>query len=90
MIWQLIISPGAERDFNTHPKPEKQRIKDDLYARADKIQPRRDLKKLKGNRDLPIYSLSVGQYRVILSLNNDVMVIFVIEMGKRSSIYRKY
>ena len=85
MIWQLIISPGAERDFNTLPKPDKQRIKDDLYARADRIQPRRDLKKLKGNRYLPIYSLIVSQYHIILSLNNDVMVIFVIEMGKRNS-----
>jgi len=77
MIWQIFISPGAERDFNTLPKPDKQRIKDDLYALADELQPRRHLKKLKGKRDLPIYSLRVGQYRVILSLNNDVMVMIM-------------
>ncbi len=32
MIWQLAITPGAERDFKQLPKPDQQWIKDDLYA----------------------------------------------------------
>lgn len=43
--------------------------------------------KLKG---IELYRLRVGDYRVIMSIENKKMVIFVLEIGHRSSIYRKY
>ncbi|MBA7475182.1 hypothetical protein ES707_10548 [subsurface metagenome] len=90
MTWRLVITPGAERDFANLNRSDRQRIKDELYALAQEPQPRKHLKKLKGNRDLPLYSLRVGRYRVILIIEDDVLVIFVIEIGNRSSVYRKY
>ncbi len=88
MTWRLVIAPGAEHDFANLDRADKQWIKDELYALAD--EPRKHLKKLKGNRDLPLYSLRVGRYRVILIIEDDVLVIFVIEIGNRSSVYRNY
>ncbi|WP_298667660.1 type II toxin-antitoxin system RelE/ParE family toxin [uncultured Methanofollis sp.] len=90
MIWRLIILPGAEREFDKIPDPDAQRIKDELYALADEPHPQSHVKKLKGHQSSPVYSLRVGQYRVILSIDGDIMVIFVIEIGNRSKIYRKY
>lgn len=90
MIWQIAITPAAERDFKQLPKNAARRIKDELYALADELHPTTYVKKLKGHHDIPLYSLRVGQYRVILSIENDVMVIFVIEIGNRRNIYRKY
>ncbi len=90
MIWRLVISPGAERDFKKLSKPEQQQIKDELYALADEPYPRSQVKRLKGHRDLPLYSLRAGRYRVIVAIEDDVMVIFVIEVGDRSTVYRKY
>ena len=90
MIWRLIILPGAERDFNKIPDPDAQRIKDELYAPADEPHPQSHVKKLKGHQSTPVYSLRVGQYRVILVIEGNTMVITVIEVGNRSKIYRKY
>ncbi len=89
MIWRLIILPGAERDFNKLPDPDARQITDELYALADEPYPRSHVKKLKGHQSSPLYSLRVGQYRVILAIEDNVMVIIVIEIGNRSRIYRK-
>jgi len=45
------------------------------------------VKKLKG---FDLYRLRVGDYRVIMSIESNKMIIFVLEAGHRSVIYRKY
>jgi mRNA interferase RelE/StbE len=45
------------------------------------------VKRLTGSK---LFSLRVGDYRVILSIENKIMLIFVLEIGHRSKIYRKY
>jgi mRNA interferase RelE/StbE len=57
------------------------RIKEDPYS---------SVKKLKGPKRSPLYSLRIGDYRAILSIEDDRLVVFVLEIGHRSSIYRKY
>ncbi|MCC7565521.1 MAG: type II toxin-antitoxin system RelE/ParE family toxin [Methanomicrobiaceae archaeon] len=84
------MAPRAERDFSHLNKPDKIRIRDELSALAGEAQPGRRLRKLKEVRDLPLSSLRVGHYRVILIIEDDTMVIVVIEIGDRSSIYRKH
>jgi len=44
------------------------------------------VKKLKG---VPLYSLRVGKYRVILVIEYKKLVIFVIEVEHRKKVYRK-
>lgn len=52
--------------------------------------PHSHVKKLEGHQSIPVYSHRVGQYRVILTIEDDVMVIFVIEAGSRSRVHRTY
>ncbi|WP_342770768.1 MULTISPECIES: type II toxin-antitoxin system RelE/ParE family toxin [unclassified Methanoculleus] len=82
--------PGAERKLNQIPDPDAQRIKDELYALADEPFPRLYAKKLKGHQNSPLYSFRVGQYRIILVFENNMMIITVIDIGNRSKVYRKY
>jgi mRNA interferase RelE/StbE len=37
-----------------------------------------------------LYRLRVGDYRVIISIERKKMIVFVLEVGHRSVIYRKY
>jgi len=49
------------------------------------------VKKLKTNHHVPLYSLRVGrEYRCILTILDQELVVFVIEAGHRSTVYRKY
>jgi mRNA interferase RelE/StbE len=45
------------------------------------------VKRLKG---LPFYSLRVGDYRVIMSIDDKNFVVFVLEVGHRRKIYKKF
>lgn len=90
MIWRLILMPAAERDLNKIPDPDARRIKEELYALADEPYPRFHVKKLKGHQSSPLHSLRVGQYRLILAIEDNVMVITVIEIGNRNNVYRRY
>jgi mRNA interferase RelE/StbE len=55
-----------------------------------KADPHSFAKKLKGSKKAPLYSLRIGDYRAILSIEDDRLIVFVLEVGHRSTIYRKY
>lgn len=82
--------PGAERKLNKIPDPDATRIKDELCALADEPYPRLHVKKLREHPNSPLYSHHMGQYRIVLAIEGNVMAITVIEVGDRSKCYRKY
>nr|WP_317136786.1 type II toxin-antitoxin system RelE/ParE family toxin [Methanoplanus sp. FWC-SCC4] len=61
-----------------------------LKALSSEKNPKIHVKKLKGNKNPPFYSLRVGIYRVILNIEDNIMIIHVIEAGHRNKIYRDY
>ncbi|ABD41597.1 conserved hypothetical protein [Methanospirillum hungatei JF-1] len=38
----------------------------------------------------PLYKLRIGEYRAIMAIRNNEMVILVVDIGHRKIIYRKY
>jgi mRNA interferase RelE/StbE len=53
-------------------------ISEDPFAHVQKL------------RGFDLYRLRVGDYRVIISIERKKMVVFVLEVGHRSVVYRKY
>lgn len=52
-----------------------------------RIRPYPHVKRLVGS---PYFRLRAGDYRVILDIQKNKLVIFVIEVGHRKNIYRKF
>lgn len=52
-----------------------------------KENPFQFVKKLKG---FNLYRLRVGDYRVIMSIENNKMIIFVLSVGRRKKIYKRF
>jgi mRNA interferase RelE/StbE len=52
-----------------------------------RIRPYPHVKKLIGS---PYFILRVGEYRIILDIKEDKLIIFIIELGHRKNIYKKY
>ena len=50
-----------------------------------KIRPHHFVKSLAGSK---FYSLRVGDYRIILDIQNKKLIIFVVELGPRKNIYK--
>lgn len=95
MIGRVVFTPAAERDLRRLPGADEQRITDEMVYLAEEPYLYTYVKKLKGHQSTPIYSYwvgqyRVGQYRVILTIEGDIMVIFVIEIGHQNNVCRKY
>jgi mRNA interferase RelE/StbE len=66
------------------------RIVKAIDALCEVEDPKRYIKKLKGSFGVPLYSFRVGDYRVILNVSEDVLAIYVVDVGDRSAVYRNY
>jgi mRNA interferase RelE/StbE len=88
MTFSVIYTARARKDLKQLPLEIAKKciltiskIKDDPFS---------FVKKLKGSKQAPLYSLRISEYRAIISIQEDRLIVFVLEIGHRSSIYRKY
>jgi mRNA interferase RelE/StbE len=88
MTFSVIYTSRARKDLKQLPLEIARnsirsilKIKDNPFA---------FVKKLKGSKQAPLYSLRIGDYRAIMSIQDDRLIAFVLEIGHRGSIYRKY
>ena len=82
-MYSLIYSDTSLKQLRKLEKDIKNRIISSLER--IRIHPHPHVKKLVGN---PYFRLRVGDYRVILDIQNDKLIILVIEVGHRKDIYK--
>jgi mRNA interferase RelE/StbE len=84
MSYQVIFDPGALREFDKLPKAQQRRvgkIVDDLEQ-----DPRpAGAKKL---TDVEAYKLRVGDYRVVYTIRDDLLIVLVVKVGNRRDVYK--
>ena len=90
MAYEVVFTRSAKQAIKRLDRQIALRIRAELYALAGETTPDRYVKQLKGHDDPPFHSLSVGDYRVVLQIHDNRLVILVIEIGPRDSIYRKF
>ncbi len=83
-MYSIILKKKAKKFIDSLPLPEKKR----LVRAIERLPGGEDVKKMKGYTDL--YRLRVGDYRVIYTVNNGELVVYVIDVGSRGDIYKKY
>ena len=84
MTWQVIWSEKSLRQLEKIDKKNAQKIYDMVLDCIE--DPFRRVLRLTNS---PFYRLRVGNYRVILDLQQSKMIIFVIETDHRGRIYKK-
>ena len=89
-MFRVLYSPGAAKSLKKIPRETAKRIVKAVDALSEVDDPKRYIKKLKGSFGVPLYSFRVGNYRVILSLNEEALTIYVVDVGDRSTVYRGY
>ncbi|MBN1167629.1 MAG: type II toxin-antitoxin system RelE/ParE family toxin [Methanospirillaceae archaeon] len=85
--FQIIYSNKAKRNLKKIPLQIAQKIIRAIHEL--KNNPWSRVQKLKGSDTSPFYSLHVGGYRAILSIQNNKLIVYVVEAGSRKIIYRK-
>jgi mRNA interferase RelE/StbE len=87
-MYTVQYTSRAIKDINKLPLEARKKIFDAITE--IKENPYSHVKKLKTSPDSPIYSLRVGEYRVLLNITRSQLIIFVIGAGYRSTVYRKF
>lgn len=83
-MYEIVLSDTAKRQFDKLEKNDQERI-GSVFERI-KIRPEHFIQRLVNSH---YYKLRVGEYRVILDVIHDKLVILVVEIGHRRNVYKK-
>ena len=86
MTYTVTYTARARRDLRSLPAEAARRLI--LGIAGIREDPYQHVRNLGGFPGTPVYRLRVGQYRVILTIEDEHLLILVLEVGNRSSIYR--
>ena len=84
MSYEIIFTDTSRNQFKKLEKDIQDRIIKALER--IRIRPEAHIKKLVGD---PGYRLRVGEYRIILDIEKEKLIILVIKIGHRKNIYKK-
>jgi mRNA interferase RelE/StbE len=83
--YRILIKPSAAREISALPtKKQRQRIVTRINALGDVPRPH-GCEKLSGQDR---YRLRHGVYRIVYAVEDDQLVVYVVKVGHRSSVYR--
>ena len=84
MTWQVIWSAKSIKQLEKVDKKNAQKIYDSVLECIE--DPFRVVIRLANS---PFYRMRVGNYRIILDLQQNKMIVFVVETDHRGQIYKK-
>jgi len=82
-MYQIIFTPNSEKQLKKLPKEIQVRIINAL--KRIRIRPEAYLTKLV---DDPAYKFRVGDYRLIIDIIHDKLILLVVKVGHRRNIYQ--
>ncbi len=86
MTYRIELRPAAVKALHSIPTPHTNRLRGAIALLATNPRPP-GAKKLQ-TRDA--YRVRVGDYRIIYTIEDDVLLIVVLALGHRQGIYGKY
>jgi mRNA interferase RelE/StbE len=83
--YEVVISSSAKRELKKLPKEVIAEITRAIFALADNARPQ-NCKKLEGYTNA--YRIRIGDYRVIYTIDDDVLIITIVAVRHRKEAYR--
>ena len=83
-MYSIIIKKKARKFLDKLPQSEQRRITNALQL----LPHSGDIKQVKGYDNF--MRLRVGDYRIIYTVDNNILTIYVLDAGKRGDIYKRY
>ena len=82
--YKIFFKKSVEKDFKSIPKNDLKKILDRIEALGENPRPQ-GCEKLTGQQK---YRLRQGRYRILYSIQDDDLTIWVVQVGHRKEIYR--
>lgn len=84
--YRIEFDRRVKKDFRSITPQDAKQIKDSIAELAENPRPF-DCKKLKGKNN-DYFRIRVGNYRVIYTIEDQVLLIVIIRVGHRKEIYK--
>lgn len=84
MKYQIVLLKRAKKFIDRLSASDRVRV----VAAIEKLPEGTDIKPLRGTQG--VYRLRVGDYRIIYTVDNGKLVVYVIDAGNRGQIYNRY
>ena len=82
--YRIVVKKSVSKDLKKIPKKDVQRILEAIEALAQDPRPPQS-KKLSGQER---YRLRQGDYRILYSIEDEILVVQVVKVGNRRDVYR--
>lgn len=83
-MYQVIIKKKAKKFIDKLPVNERKWV----VSAIEQLPNGEDIKKMQGYDGL--LRLRVGDYRIIYSVDNGELIVYVVDAGNRGDIYKRY
>jgi mRNA interferase RelE/StbE len=83
--YQVTLTESADKAVARLPKEIRLRIAERLASLSENPRPNGAIK-LKGE---DAYRVRVGDYRIIYTIRDDLLIVLVIDVGHRGDVYRR-
>jgi mRNA interferase RelE/StbE len=83
-VYKIYFKKSVEKDFNGIPKKDLKKILDRIELLAEDPRPL-GCEKMTGRQR---YRLRQGRYRILYSIRDDELTVWVVKVGHRKDIYR--
>ena len=90
MSYSIEWTPQARRAAKDIPVNILSGFDQKLLELSQKSNPGERLKKFHTRKGSVLYSVREGEYRLLLMIDSGVMYIFVVGIGPRKTVYRRY
>lgn len=84
--YHVEFTPAAEKELRSLDRPFQTQVFQKIESLADDPRPH-GVEKLKG--DDGFYRIRSGNYRIVYTINDKVLVVLVIRIGDRKEVYRQ-
>jgi mRNA interferase RelE/StbE len=82
--YRVFFKSSVEKDFDSIPKKDAKRILSRIKTLAETPRPL-GCEKLAGQE---MYRLRQGRYRIVYSIQDDELTVWVVKVGHRKYVYR--
>jgi mRNA interferase RelE/StbE len=90
MIWKIELAAEAERELDKLDRQVARRLLKFLHERVAPLDDPRGIgEALKGSRFGELWKYRVGDYRIVASIEDEVLLILVVRFGHRREVYRR-
>jgi mRNA interferase RelE/StbE len=85
LSYRVEVKRSAAKALKKIPKMDQKRIAGKIDSLVQN-PPNHDTTKMKGNN--PFHKIRVGDYRIIYEIQEEVLIILVVKIGRRKDVYK--